>query len=70
MDFLQTIFKTNRPVVTESKGMQKTPEFDAKYDPVVTESKGMLKTPEFDASYDPVVTKLSNSMCSKLYFCR
>ena len=36
MDFLQTIFKTNRPVVTESKGMQETPEFDAKYDPVVT----------------------------------
>ena len=43
MDFLQTIFKTNRPVVTESKGMQKNPEFDAKYDPVVTESKGMQK---------------------------
>ena len=52
MDFLQTIFKTNRPVVTESKGMQKTPEFDAKYDPVVTESKGMLKSPEFHTSYD------------------
>ena len=33
MDFLQTIFKTNCHVVTESKGMQKTPEFDAKYDP-------------------------------------
>ena len=57
MDFLQTIFKTNCHVVTESKGMQKTPEFDTKYDPVVTESKGMLKTPEFDASYDPVVTE-------------
>ena len=28
--------------------MQKTPEFDAKYDPVVNESKGMQKTPEFD----------------------
>ena len=33
------------PIVTESKGMQKTPEFDASYDPVVTESKGMQKTP-------------------------
>ena len=43
MDYLQTIFKTNRPVATEPKGMQKTPEFDAKYDPVVTESKGMQK---------------------------
>ena len=57
MDFIQTIFKTNLPVVTESKDMQKTPEFDAKYDPVVTESKGMLKSPEFDALYDPVVTE-------------
>ena len=47
----------NDPVVTESKGMQKSPEFDASYDPIVTESKGMLKTPEFHASYDPVVTE-------------
>ena len=39
MDFLQSIFKTNLPVVTESKGMQKTPEFDASYEPIVTESK-------------------------------
>ena len=30
-------------VVTKSKGMLKTPEFDASYDPVVTESKGMQK---------------------------
>ena len=50
MDFLQTIFKTNHPVVTESKGMQKTPEFEATYGPIVTKSKGMLKTPEFDAN--------------------
>jgi hypothetical protein len=57
MDFLQTIFKLNISLVTESKGMLKTPEFDTSYDPVFTESKGMLKTPEFDASYDPVVTE-------------
>ena len=31
------------PIVTESKGMLKTPEFDASYDPVVTESKCMQK---------------------------
>ena len=37
-------------LVTESKVLLKTPEFDASYDPVVTESKGMLKTPEFDAN--------------------
>ena len=57
MDFLQTIFKTNISLVTESKGILKTPEFDASYDPVVNESKGMLKIPEFDASYEPVVTE-------------
>ena len=49
MDCHQTIFKTNRPVVTESKGMQKTPEFDASYDPIVTELKGMLKSTDFYA---------------------
>ena len=65
MDFLQTIFKTNRPVVTESKGMQKTPEFDASYDPIFTKALGMLKTPEFDATYDPIVTK-SKRMQKKL----
>ena len=43
MDFFQTIFKTNISLVTESKGMLKTPEFNASYDPIVTESKGMLK---------------------------
>ena len=37
-------------IVTKSKGMQKSPEFDASYDPIVTESKGMLKSPEFDAN--------------------
>ena len=28
-------------IVTKSKGMQKSPEFDATYDPVVIKSKGM-----------------------------
>ena len=43
MDFLQTIFKTSYgPAVTKSKGMQKSPEFDAKYDPIVIKSKGTV----------------------------
>ena len=74
--FPSNYFKTNTslsgefhasydPVITESKGMQKTPEFHASYDPIVTESKGMLKTPEFHASYDPVVTE-SKGMEKKL----
>ena len=37
-------------VVTESKGMLKTPEFHATYDPLATESKGMLKNPDFHAN--------------------
>ena len=44
MDFLQTISKQTSsygPAVTKSKGMQKSPEFDATYDPVVIKSKGM-----------------------------
>ena len=34
--------------------MQKSPEFDAKYDPVVSKSKDMQIIPEFDASYDHI----------------
>jgi hypothetical protein len=34
------------PAVTKSKGKQKSPEFDTKYDPVVRKSKGMQKSPE------------------------
>ena len=37
-------------IVTKSKGMQKSPEFDTTYGPIVTKSKGMLKSPEFDAN--------------------
>ena len=47
------------PIVTESKGMQKTPVFDTSYDPIGTKSKGMLKTPEFHATYDPTVAYLA-----------
>ena len=38
---------TYDPIVTKSKGMQKTPEFDASYDPIVIKSKGMLKSTDF-----------------------
>ena len=44
------IWRIINPIVTKSKGMLKTTEFDASYIPIVTKSKGMQKTPEFDAS--------------------
>ena len=34
--------------------MQKSPEYDAKYDPVVRKSKDMQISPEFDALYDTI----------------
>ena len=48
--FIKTFYQNKPFFISESKGMLKTPEFDASYDPVVTESKGMLKSTDFDAN--------------------